>query len=390
MTYKLYPAILILEDNQIYKGWTLLNSVMSFGEIVFNTGMTGYQEIITDPSYKEQIITFTYPEIGNTGINYEDNESNKIHINGIIAKNFCFSPNNWRKHKSLVDYIINNTIPHIFGIDTRSLTKHLRNTGSILGCISSQDLNIKLLASKFKNINLVTNNDLVKQVTTRNTYKFQEYSNTYFSYLKYKTNTKYGYGLKIVVIDFGVKYNILSRLYNYGCRIQILPATSSYKEIKSYNPDGIVLSNGPGDPSVVEYAIKTIKQIISYTNIPIFGICMGHQIISLALEAKTFKLKFGHRGLNHPSGVKQKAEITSQNHGFAVNKDSLRNNCINYTHFNLNDFTVAAIFYSKKPIFSVQYHPEASPGPHDSEYLFKSFLNLSKKLKSYSNYNTSS
>nr|YP_009732008.1 carbamoyl phosphate synthase small subunit [Gracilaria edulis]QHS70474.1 carbamoyl phosphate synthase small subunit [Gracilaria edulis]UAD85514.1 carbamoyl phosphate synthase small subunit [Gracilaria edulis] len=385
MNYQIYPAILILQDKQIYRGWTLLNSITSFGEIVFNTGMTGYQEIITDPSYKEQIITFTYPEIGNTGINYEDNESKKIHVKGIIAKNFCFSPSNWRKQKSLVSYIIKNEIPHIFGIDTRSLTRHLRKQGSINGCISSQYFNKSLLESKLKIINKIKYNDLVKQVTTNNIYEFQEYSNKYFSYLRYKTNTKYGQDLNIIVIDFGVKYNILSRLYNYGCNIKILPATSSYKTIKSYHPDGILLSNGPGDPSIIKYATKTIQEIIKYTNIPIFGICMGHQIISLALKAKTFKLKFGHRGLNHPSGIQQKVEVTSQNHGFAVNKESLCQNSLNLTHFNLNDNTVAAIFHNKKPIFSVQYHPEASPGPHDSDYLFKYFIKLTKKFKNYYN-----
>nr|YP_009509198.1 carbamoyl phosphate synthase small subunit [Gracilaria vermiculophylla]AXI96848.1 carbamoyl phosphate synthase small subunit [Gracilaria vermiculophylla]QXU75062.1 carbamoyl phosphate synthase small subunit [Gracilaria vermiculophylla]WDZ67907.1 carbamoyl phosphate synthase small subunit [Gracilaria vermiculophylla] len=386
MTDNLYPAILVLKDGKFYRGWTLLNSIMSFGEVVFNTGMTGYQEIMTDPSYAEQIITFTYPEIGNTGINYEDNESNKIHIKGIVAKNLCFSPNNWRKQESFINYILKNQIPHIFGIDTRALTKHLRTTGSMNGCISSENLNPYLLSSKFTNISLIEDNDLVKQVTTSRNYEFQDYPRKHFSYLRYKTDSKYGSGLKIVLIDFGVKYNILSRLHNYGCSIHILPATSSYKEIKSYNPDGILLSNGPGDPSVITYAVTTVKTIMKYTNIPIFGICMGHQIISLALKAKTFKLKFGHRGLNHPAGMKQKAEVTSQNHGFAVTKESLYEDTINITHLNLNDSTVAAIFHNKKPIFSVQYHPEASPGPHDSDYLFKYFINLIKQFKQYNNY----
>nr|YP_010196073.1 carbamoyl phosphate synthase small subunit [Gracilaria caudata]UAD83470.1 carbamoyl phosphate synthase small subunit [Gracilaria caudata] len=390
MTYNRYPAILMLKDGKIYKGWTLLNSTTSFGEVIFNTGMTGYQEIMTDPSYAEQIITFTYPEIGNTGINYNDNESNKIHIKGIVVKNLCFSPNNWRKQESFISYIITNKIPHIFGIDTRALTKHLRKTGSMNGCISSQYLNPNLLSLKLKDIPRIEGSDLVQQVTTSESYVFKDYSNQYFSYLQYKTDKTYGYGLKIIVIDFGVKHNILSRLDNYGCSIYILPATTSYTEIQSYNPDGIVLSNGPGDPSAIKYAIKTIKKIITYTNLPIFGICMGHQIISLALEAKTFKLKFGHRGLNHPSGIKQKAEVTSQNHGFAVTKESLYDKTINITHFNLNDSTVAAIFHSKKPIFSVQYHPEASPGPHDSDYLFKYFISLTKQFKQYNNYTNSS
>nr|UAD84088.1 carbamoyl phosphate synthase small subunit [Gracilaria changii] len=386
MTNNRYPAILMLEDGKIYKGWSLISSTISFGEVVFNTGMTGYQEIITDTSYAEQIIVFTYPEIGNTGINDDDNESNKIHIKGIIIKNICFSPNNWRQKESFTNYIISHNIPHIFGIDTRSLTKHLRKIGSMNGCISSQYLDPDLLSLKLKNTPRIEGNDLVKQVTTNKSYEFKVYSNQYFSYLQYKTDKTYGYGLKIIVIDFGVKHNILSRLNNYGCSTYILPATTSYKEIISYNPDGILLSNGPGDPSAVIYGIETIKQMINYTNIPIFGICMGHQIINLALEAKTFKLKFGHRGLNHPSGSKQKAEITSQNHGFAVKKESLHNKTTNIIHFNLNDYTIAAIFHNTKPIFSVQYHPEASPGPHDSDYLFKYFISLTKQFKQYNNY----
>nr|YP_009510766.1 carbamoyl phosphate synthase small subunit [Gracilaria gracilis]AXI96439.1 carbamoyl phosphate synthase small subunit [Gracilaria gracilis] len=390
MTHNLYPAILMLNDGKIYKGWTLLNSLLSFGEVVFNTGMTGYQEIMTDPSYAEQIITFTYPEIGNTGINYEDNESNKIHTKGIIVKNLCFSPNNWRQQESFISYILTNQIPHIFGIDTRALTKHLRKTGSMNGCISSQCLNPDILSFKLKNITQIKGYDLVQKVTTIQDYEFQDYSNQCFSYLQYKTDRTYGYGLKIILIDFGVKHNILSRLYSYGCSIHILSARSSYEEIKSYNPDGILLSNGPGDPSAITYAIKTVKNIIKYTNIPMFGICMGHQIISLALEAETFKLKFGHRGLNHPSGMEQKAEVTSQNHGFAVTQKSLYNKTIRITHFNLNDSTVAAIFHNKKPIFSVQYHPEASPGPHDSDYLFKYFISLTKQFKHYKNYTDSS
>uniref|UniRef100_A0AAU7YPF3 Carbamoyl phosphate synthase small chain n=1 Tax=Gracilaria hainanensis TaxID=2871843 RepID=A0AAU7YPF3_9FLOR len=390
MTYNIYPAILILKDSKIYKGWTLLNSTVSFGEVIFNTGMTGYQEIMTDPSYAEQIITFTYPEIGNTGINYEDNESSKIHVKGIIVKNLCFSPNNWRQQESFIQYIVKNKIPHIFGIDTRALTKHLRKTGSMNGCISSEYLNPDLLSSKFKSISRIEGTDLVQQVTTPQNYEFQDYAHQYFSYLQYKTDKTYGYGLKIILIDFGVKQNILSRLYSYGCSIHILPATSSYKEIISCNPDGILLSNGPGDPSAITYAINTVKKIITYTNIPIFGICMGHQIISLALEAKTFKLKFGHRGLNHPSGIQQKAEVTSQNHGFAVTQKSLYDKTINITQFNLNDSTVAAMFHRTKPIFSVQYHPEASPGPHDSDYLFKYFIGLTKQFKQYNNYTNSS
>nr|YP_010199314.1 carbamoyl phosphate synthase small subunit [Gracilariopsis tenuifrons]UAD89172.1 carbamoyl phosphate synthase small subunit [Gracilariopsis tenuifrons] len=386
MTYHLYPAIMLLQDGKSYKGWTLLKSMITFGEVVFNTGMTGYQEIMTDPSYAGQIMTFTYPEIGNTGINNEDNESKKIHVKGIIAKNFCFHSNNWRLEQSFINYIIINNIPNIFGIDTRELTKHLRNTGVMNGCISSKYLNSNELYSKLHKTPIMQGSDLVKKVTTLKKYTFSDYFNQYYCHLKYKTDSTFGYGLKIILIDFGVKYQILSRLFSYGCSIDVLPADTTYEEIRLHNPDGIILSNGPGDPSVIQYGIKTIKKIIEFTNIPIFGICMGHQILSLALGAETFKLRFGHRGLNHPSGMKQKIEVTSQNHGFAVQKQSLYPNNIYITHLNLNDLTVAAIFHNKKPIFSVQYHPEASPGPHDSDYLFKYFINLIKKFKKYNNY----
>nr|YP_009237884.1 carbamoyl phosphate synthetase A [Gracilariopsis lemaneiformis]YP_009294715.1 carbamoyl-phosphate synthase arginine-specific small subunit [Gracilariopsis chorda]AJO68361.1 carbamoyl-phosphate synthase arginine-specific [Gracilariopsis lemaneiformis]AML79788.1 carbamoyl phosphate synthetase A [Gracilariopsis lemaneiformis]AOM66975.1 carbamoyl-phosphate synthase arginine-specific small subunit [Gracilariopsis chorda] len=381
MTYNLYPAIILLQDGKSYKGWTLLNSMITFGEVVFNTGMTGYQEIMTDPSYEGQIMTFTYPEIGNTGINNDDNESKKIHIKGIIAKNFCFNSSNWRQKQSFINYIITNNIANIFGIDTRNLTKHLRNNGVMNGCISSKYLNSNELYSKVNKMPIMQESDLVNKVTTIKKYTFSDYYNQYDSHLKYKTDSKLGYGLKILLIDFGVKYQILSRLFSYGCSIDIVPAHTSYEEIELHNPDGIILSNGPGDPSVIQYGIKTVKKIIEFTNIPIFGICMGHQILSLALEAKTFKLRFGHRGLNHPSGMKQKIEVTSQNHGFAVQKQSLYPNNIYITHLNLNDSTIAAIFHNKKPVFSVQYHPEASPGPHDSDYLFKYFINLIKKFK---------
>nr|AXF36108.1 carbamoyl phosphate synthase small subunit [Gracilariopsis tenuifrons] len=386
MTYHLYPAIMLLQDGKSYKGWTLLKSMITFGEVVFNTGMTGYQEIMTDPSYAGQIMTFTYPEIGNTGINNEDNESKKIHVKGIIAKNFCFHSSNWRLEQSFINYIIINNIPNIFGIDTRELTKHLRNTGVMNGCISSKYLNSNELYSKLHKTPIMQGSDLVKKVTTLKKYTFSDYFNQYYCHLKYKTDSTFGYGLKIILIDFGVKYQILSRLFSYGCSIDVLPADTTYEEIRLHNPDGIILSNGPGDPSVIQYGIKTIKKIIEFTNIPIFGICMGHQILSLALGAETFKLRFGHRGLNHPSGMKQKIEVTSQNHGFAVQKQSLYPNNIYITHLNLNDLTVAAIFHNKKPIFSVQYHPEASPGPHDSDYLFKYFINLIKKFKKYNNY----
>nr|YP_009511582.1 carbamoyl phosphate synthase small subunit [Melanthalia intermedia]AXI97459.1 carbamoyl phosphate synthase small subunit [Melanthalia intermedia] len=382
MIQKLHPAFIFLQDETIHRGWSFIDSSVSFGEVVFNTGMTGYQEIMTDPSYAEQIIIFTYPEIGNTGINHEDSESNKIHIKGIVAKNFCLSPNSWKENISMINFISKNKIPNIFGIDTRALTKHIRNKGVMNGCIcSNTSVDIEKIKNKLQNISAIENYDLAEEVTTKKIYHFSKSFTSNYLRLNYKTDSTYGHNLNIIVVDFGVKYSILSRLSSYGCSVRVMPAKSTYKEIVSHHPDGIILSNGPGDPSIARCAIKTIKRIIEFTNIPIFGICMGHQIISLALGCKTFKLRFGHRGINHPSGMSKRAEMTSQNHGFAVKTDSLPNEVIKITNLNLNDRTISTIIHTSKPVFSVQYHPESNPGPHDSDYLFKNFINLIKKVK---------
>nr|QCI04745.1 Carbamoyl phosphate synthase small subunit [Bornetia secundiflora] len=371
-----YSTFLYLNDGTMYRGWSLFDEFMCFGEVVFNTGMTGYQEILTDPSYSGQIMTFTYPELGNTGLNGSDNESKKIHIKGLIAKNLCSYASNWRYSISLREYIINKRIPHIFGIDTRSLTRHLRSQGVLNGCITHQILDIKSLqVSSFQLL------DLVKRVTTNKSYFLTQdkdmslMTKSLSYYLNNNLCERQYKNLKILVLDFGIKSNIINRLLFFQCDIQVIPATSSYETIRLYKPDGILLSNGPGDPAIVTYAIQTVRQLIESSNIPIFGICMGHQILSLALGISTFKLKFGHRGLNHPVGLKQMCEITSQNHGFAVAIDKYADDH-NIFHFNLNDATIAGIFHTNKPIFSVQYHPEASPGPHDSEYLFDVFLEL--------------
>nr|YP_010865361.1 carbamoyl-phosphate synthase arginine-specific small subunit [Campylaephora boydenii]WGT74063.1 carbamoyl-phosphate synthase arginine-specific small subunit [Campylaephora boydenii] len=379
MNFSLFQSILVLEDGSQYKGWSLLDQFDSCGEIVFNTGMTGYQEIITDPSYYNQIVLFTYPEIGNTGVNNEDYESHLLHIKGIVAKEICFKPSNWRNTMSFPEYLIKYNIPHIFGIDTRSLTKHLRTAGVMKAIISIKS-DYTLLYKKLNNYLLRFN--LVNCVTVRKTYSLipKVAKSSVYSYLDCKIqnslNTKNI--LNVVLIDFGVKSNIINRLLVYGCKIHVLPANTTYNIINSYKPDGIILSNGPGDPSVLAFAINTIKQLVMFANIPIFGICMGHQILSLALQAETFKLKFGHRGLNHPAGYNQISEITSQNHGFAVNlKSSIYfHKTVKMTHFNLNDLTVAGFVHVSKPILSVQYHPEASPGPHDSDYVFKYFIDL--------------
>nr|YP_010986072.1 carbamoyl-phosphate synthase arginine-specific small subunit [Polyopes affinis]WOL36990.1 carbamoyl-phosphate synthase arginine-specific small subunit [Polyopes affinis] len=382
MNHSFYPAMLCLEDSTYFKGWSLTDSINCLGEVVFNTGMTGYQEIITDPSYSGQIITFTYPEIGNTGFNNEDNESNKIHAAGIILKNLCLHDSSWRSQVSFVDYLLKYEVPHIFGIDTRALTKHLRNKGVMNGSISTKFLDMGALQKMIKLSPVMEGLDLVQKVTTEYQYTWDSNSSSkfYYSHLDYKLKQSLRSPsiINIVVIDFGVKHNILSRLSKQGCNIEIIPAKSQMSNILALKPDGILLSNGPGDPSILGYAINTVRELIYKTNIPIFGICMGHQILSLALGGLTFKLRFGHRGLNHPTGLNQKAEITSQNHGFAVN---LTHNLAEVTHFNLNDLTIAGILHTSKPVFSVQYHPEASPGPHDSDYLFSSFVRLVRLVK---------
>lgn len=383
MTYPSYQTILFLEDGTLYHGWSYINSCLSIGEIIFNTGMTGYQEIITDPSYSQQIITFTYPEIGNTGINHEDNESNQIHVKGIIAKNISSQASNWRKNQSFIEYILEYKIPHIFGIDTRALTKHLRKNGVMNGCISNKVLDINHLNHLLNQSPSMQGRNLSNLVTTDTPYKADIIDVKYktYAYINHKKHNLNKKSINIVVIDFGVKYNILSRLADYGCKINVVPANSTYSEIKMLNPDGILLSNGPGDPSSMINSINNLKILIEAIQIPIFGICMGHQILSLALGGQTFKLKFGHRGLNHPAGIHQKAEITSQNHGFAVRINSSISDLLKITHFNLNDCTIAGILHKNKPIFSVQYHPEASPGPHDSDYLFNHFIHLIKLIK---------
>jgi len=381
MNLHLYSSKLILEDGCVYKGWSFFEDIYSLGEVIFNTGMTGYQEIMTDPSYAGQIITFTYPELGNTGLNNDDYESGRLSIKGIIAKNICYYPSNWRSTISLPHYLLKNQIPHIFGIDTRALTKHLRTNGVMKGGICSANIQFHDFHSIF-NSHFINSVNLVNFVTTSHPCYINLNTSKRFiySHLNYKISKQRSSLLKlnVVILDFGVKYNIINRILSYGCSVYVLPITSSYEVISSYKPDGILLSNGPGDPSILKFAINTVTQLVKFANIPIFGICMGHQILNLALGVQTFKLKFGHRGLNHPSGIYQKSEITSQNHGFAVNLNSFNklNNLIKITHFNFNDFTIAGMMHYKKPIFSVQYHPEASPGPHDSDYLFKYFINL--------------
>lgn len=367
------PALLVLADGTVFKGWSFGASGTTIGEVVFNTGMTGYQEVSTDPSYLGQIVTFTYPELGNTGVNLEDEESERPQIAGAIARNVCFKPSNWRATQSFPDYLKQHGIPGIYGIDTRTLTRKLRSTGAMNGAISSEILDPADLLMKVQEAPSMAGLNLVKQVSTKEVYEWSDPTSPIWEFRPTLDTPAAEQPLTVVAIDFGIKRNILRRLASYGCRIIVVPVNTPPEEILKYNPDGIFLSNGPGDPSTVTEGIETVRALMSSQK-PMFGICMGHQILGLSLGAETFKLKFGHRGLNHPCGLSQQVEITSQNHGFAIDADSLAASEVEITHLNLNDRTVAGLRHKQLPVFSVQYHPEASPGPHDADYLFDQFV----------------
>lgn len=370
---KTTKAILVLADGTSYTGYSFGAKGTTFGEVVFNTGMTGYQEVLTDPSYSGQIVTFTYPELGNTGVNPEDEESYKPHVKGAIARNLCKRPSNWRSTESLQDYLTRHKVVGIYGIDTRDLTRRLRSSGAMNGAISTDVLEPEELLMELQKVPSMAGLNLVKDITTKEVYQWNEATDKQWEFSP-RANLREGENLTVVAVDFGVKRNILRRLASYGCKVIVVPANTPAEDILKYNPDGIFLSNGPGDPAAVAEGIATAKALLEAQK-PTFGICMGHQILGLSLGAETFKLKFGHRGLNQPAGLSQKVEITSQNHGFAVTEESLGAD-IEITHLNLNDRTVAGLKHKTLPFFSVQYHPEASPGPHDADYLFEYFVKL--------------
>jgi carbamoyl-phosphate synthase small subunit len=368
---KSQPALLVLADGTTYLGWSFGAPGTTVGEVVFNTGMTGYQEVLTDPSYRGQIITFTYPELGNTGVNPEDEESNGPQIRAVVARNICWEPSSWRSTQSLPQYLKQNKIPGIYGIDTRALTRKLRSLGAMNGAISTEILDPVELLQRVQAAPSMAGLNLTQEVTTSTVYEWSEPTEAAWEFRS--ATVVLEEPLVVVAIDFGIKRNILRRLASYGCRVIVVPADTPAAEILKYNPDGIFLSNGPGDPAAVTAGIATAQQLLSSQK-PMFGICLGHQLLGLSLGGETFKLKFGHRGLNQPAGLQQRVEITSQNHGFSLTPNSLAETEIEITHLNLNDQTVAGLRHKTLPLFSVQYHPEASPGPHDADYLFEQFV----------------
>jgi carbamoyl-phosphate synthase small subunit len=382
-------AILVLADGSYYKGFAFGASGTAIGEVVFNTGMTGYQEVLTDPSYSGQIVTFTCPELGNTGVNLEDDESERPQVKGAIARNITSIPSNWRSRQSLPDYLKAHNVVGIAGIDTRALTRKLRSLGAMNGGISTEILDPDTLLAQVKSAPSMQGLNLAQTVTTPRIYEWKEPTLTAWEFMEASPEVKEPLTapLTVVAIDFGIKRNILRRLVSYGCRVIVVPADTPVAEIMEFQPDGIFLSNGPGDPAAVTQGIETARALLEVDK-PLFGICLGHQILGLSMGGDTFKLKFGHRGLNQPTKNQlptsdQRVEITSQNHGFALNGDSLANSPAQVTHLNLNDRTVAGLEHQSLPIFSVQYHPEASPGPHDADYLFEKFVKtmLLKKQK---------
>jgi carbamoyl-phosphate synthase small subunit len=368
-------AILALEDGTWFRGVAAGASGDTGGEVVFNTSMTGYQEVLTDPSYSGQIVTMTCPEIGNYGVSAADGESQAPHVAGFIVREESPIASNWRSESTLRDYLVKNKIVAIADIDTRALTRKLRSGGVMRGVVmTGSQLDPDALVEKARALPKMEGSDLVKGVTTSKTFDWPLEGNDEADDFAKTPGRKAKRRLKIAAYDFGMKRNILHRLSAHGCDVRVYPALTPASELLATKPDGVFLSNGPGDPAVLTYAIDNAKALVK-SDVPVFGICLGHQVLGLAMGGSTFKLKFGHRGANHP--VKKldtgKVEITSQNHGFAVDPKTLPDDVV-VTHLNLYDGTVEGLKHKTHPVFCVQYHPEASPGPHDADYLFDDFI----------------
>lgn len=373
-------AVLVLADGTVFAGESVGAKGEGVGEVVFNTSMYGYQEILSDPSYAGQMLTFTYPHIGNVGANSDDIESSRVHATGIICRELSETYSNYRAEMSFNDYLIKNNVVGISELDTRALVTHLRTNGSQMGIISTDLANLASLKERAKDLPTMEGMDLVPGVTTKEPYTWSEGSFC-LSINQYKRHEESSLKDRphVVALDFGIKNNILRRLVDVGFRVTVVPATTTAKEIEALKPKAIFLSNGPGDPAMVTYGIESTKALLG--KYPMFGICLGHQILGLAVGAPTFKLKFGHRGGNHPVRNEKTGfcEISVQNHGFAIKKESVPKG-VEITHLNLNDNTVEGIEIPDAHAFSVQYHPECSPGPHDSEYLFEEFFNRVEKF----------
>ena len=372
-------TLLALEDGTVFRGKGYGAKAECYGEVVFNTSITGYQEIFTDPSYAGQIVVLTNPQIGNYGTNPEDNEATRPYIEGLIVREFSPVSSNWRSQQVADEYLERFKIPVIADIDTRALVRHLRDCGVMRGVISSLETDVNKLVAKARSIPKMDGTDLAKVVTTKQRYVWEtgERSHEPTEVVGVKDAPA---RFHVVAYDFGIKHNILRKLASEGCRITVVPAETKSEDVLALKPDGVFLSNGPGDPEPCTYAQENIRRLMGRT--PVFGICLGHQLIGLALGGKTYKLKFGHHGGNHP--VKQlttgKVEITAHNHNFAVDPDSLPESEVEKTHIDLNDGTLEGLRHRNLPLFSVQYHPEASPGPHDSYYLFKDFTGMMEEF----------
>ncbi len=367
-------AILVLSDGTLIEGKAFGFRGTVFGELVFNTGITGYEEVLTDPSYFGQLITFTYPELGNTGVNFEDQESSSPCAKGVISRRFSTKASNWRSKKTFEHWLREEKVVGIYDVDTRALVRILRSCGTMNAAICSDQTNSPSgLLEKIRNQPSMTGLNLTGEVTTKKSYKWEASSAVEFDKRTRKSKKD---PFKVVAIDFGIKRSILNRLVSHGCEVHVLPADTKYSDVLNLAPEGVFFSNGPGDPSAVKEGIDLAQKLISEKDIPMFGICLGHQILGLALGCKTFKLAYGHRGLNHPCGKDGRIEITSQNHGFAIDASSIDSKIIDITHLNLNDGTVAGMAMCNRPVFGIQYHPEASPGPHDADHHFARFVEL--------------